>query len=63
MRPFFAPLATATAGAALVVASPSSLRATRTQDELDAERAQAREMAHVLAAPDARATSDQDAER
>ncbi|QIY94945.2 anti-sigma factor [Streptomyces sp. S1D4-11] len=32
------------------------------QDKLDQERAQAREIAHVLAAPDARATSDRDSQ-
>jgi anti-sigma-K factor RskA len=59
-RPFFAPLATATAVAALVVASLFAVQASRTQDRLDAERAQAREIAHVLAAPDARATAGED---
>lgn len=58
----FAPLATVTAAAALVVASLFAVQANRTQDQLDAERAQASEIAHVLAAPDARATSDRDAE-
>ncbi|POX41136.1 anti-sigma factor domain-containing protein [Streptomyces sp. Ru72] len=61
LRPLFAPLATATAAAALVVAALFAVQATRAQDRLDAERAQAREIAHVLAAPDARATSDRDA--
>ncbi|MFC3577319.1 anti-sigma factor [Streptomyces yaanensis] len=61
LRSLFAPLATATAAAALVVAALFAVQATRTQDTLDAERAQAREIAHVLAAPDARATSDRDA--
>jgi len=60
-RPLFVPFATATAAAALVVASLFAVQATRTQDKLDAERAQSREIAHVLAAPDARATSDRDA--
>ncbi|WP_329132793.1 anti-sigma factor [Streptomyces sp. NBC_00670] len=60
-RPLFAPLATATAAAALVVAALFAVQATRTQDTLDAERAQAREIAHVLAAPDARAAADRDA--
>jgi anti-sigma-K factor RskA len=60
-RPLFAPLATATAAAALVVAALFAVQATQTQHKLDAERAQAREIAHVLAAPDARATSDRDA--
>jgi anti-sigma-K factor RskA len=61
-RPLFVPFATATAAAALVVASLFAVQATRTQDKLDQERAQAREIAHVLAAPDARATSDRDAQ-
>ncbi|NUR05318.1 MAG: anti-sigma factor [Streptomyces sp.] len=59
-RPFFVPFATATAAAALVVASLFAVQANRTQDKLDAERAQAREIAHVLAAPDARATTRKD---
>ncbi|MEU1039739.1 anti-sigma factor [Streptomyces sp. NPDC005551] len=59
-RPLLAPLATATAAAALVVASLFAVQATRTEDELDQERARAREIAHVLAAPDARATGDRD---
>jgi anti-sigma-K factor RskA len=60
-RPLLAPLSTATAAAALVVAALFAVQATQTQDKLDQERAQAREIAHVLAAPDARATSDRDA--
>jgi anti-sigma-K factor RskA len=60
-RPLFAPLATATAAAALVVAALFAVQATRTQDQLDAERARAGEIAHVLAAPDARAASSRDA--
>ncbi|MGW0878859.1 anti-sigma factor [Streptomyces sp. NPDC002671] len=60
-RPLFVPLATATAAAALVVASLFAVQAHRTQDRLDAERAQAREIAHVLAASDARAASSEDA--
>ncbi|MFC9092866.1 anti-sigma factor domain-containing protein [Streptomyces sp. NPDC057072] len=60
LRPLFAPLATATAAAALVVAALFGVQAAQTQDKLDAERAQAREIAHVLAAPDARASSDAD---
>jgi anti-sigma-K factor RskA len=55
------PFATATAAAALVVASLFAVQAGRTQDRLEAERAQAREIAHVLAAPDARAGSGRDA--
>ncbi|MGI5141123.1 MULTISPECIES: anti-sigma factor [unclassified Streptomyces] len=62
LRPLFAPLATATAAAALVVAALFAVQATQTQHKLDTERAQAREIAHVLAAPDARATSDRDAQ-
>ncbi|MGW1727247.1 anti-sigma factor [Streptomyces sp. NPDC002306] len=61
-RPLFVPFATATAAAALVVASLFAVQADRAQDQLNAERAQAREIAHVLAAPDARATTDRDAQ-
>ncbi|MFJ3802278.1 anti-sigma factor domain-containing protein [Streptomyces sp. NPDC090088] len=61
-RPLFVPFATATAAAALVVASLFAVQADRTKDQLDAERAQSREIAHVLAAPDALATSAKDAE-
>ncbi|MEV5932634.1 anti-sigma factor [Streptomyces sp. NPDC052079] len=58
--PLFVPFATATAAAALVVASLFAVQADRTQDRLDAERDRAREIAHVLAAPDARAGSGRD---
>ncbi|GHH18445.1 anti-sigma factor [Streptomyces lanatus] len=61
-RPLFVPFATATAAAALVVASLIAVQANRTQDELDAQRAQASEIANVLGAPDARATAGEDAE-
>ncbi|MGW0331971.1 anti-sigma factor [Streptomyces sp. NPDC003011] len=61
-RPLFVPFATATAAAALVVASLFAVQAEQTRDRLNAERAQAREIAHVLAAPDARATTGQDAQ-
>jgi anti-sigma-K factor RskA len=60
-RPLLVPFATATAAAALVVASLFAVQANRTQDQLNAERTQAREIAHVLSAPDARATGDRDA--
>ncbi|MFJ9819783.1 anti-sigma factor domain-containing protein [Streptomyces sp. NPDC101151] len=60
-RPFFVPFATATAAAALVVASLFAVQAHRTQERLDAEQAQAREIAHVLAASDARAGGSKDA--
>ncbi|MEV5432191.1 anti-sigma factor [Streptomyces sp. NPDC052701] len=60
-RPLFVPFATATAAAALVVASLFAVQAGRTQDRLAAERAQTREIAHVLAAPDARAGNGRDA--
>jgi anti-sigma-K factor RskA len=59
--PLFVPFATATAAAALVVASLFAVQADRTQDELTAERDRSREIAHVLAAPDARAGSGRDA--
>ncbi|MER8224896.1 anti-sigma factor [Streptomyces sp. NPDC094143] len=58
--PLFVPFATATAAAALVVASLFAVQANRTQDELAAERDRSREIAHVLAAPDARASSGRD---
>ncbi|GAA3240410.1 hypothetical protein GCM10020256_62410 [Streptomyces thermocoprophilus] len=61
-RPLLAPFATATAAAALVVAALFAVQAGRTQDQLNAERDRAREIAHVLAAPDARATTGTDAE-
>ncbi|MEV6835097.1 anti-sigma factor [Streptomyces sp. NPDC051133] len=60
-RPLFAPFATATAAAALVVASLFAVQAHRTQDRLAAEQARSREIAHVLAAPDARTMSSADA--
>ncbi|MEU4928866.1 anti-sigma factor [Streptomyces yokosukanensis] len=60
-RPLFVPFATATAAGALVVASLFAVQAHRTQDRLDAERSRAREIAHVLAAPDARAVTGKDA--
>ncbi|MFI1766464.1 anti-sigma factor domain-containing protein [Streptomyces sp. NPDC020800] len=60
-RPLFVPFATATAAAALVVASLFAVQANRTRDQLDAEKAQARDIAHVLAAPDARAAGSEDA--
>ncbi|WP_200303635.1 anti-sigma factor [Streptomyces adelaidensis] len=60
LRSLFAPLATATAAAALVVASLFAVQANRTEDQLAAERARTREIAHVLAAPDARASSERD---
>ncbi|MFC8201098.1 anti-sigma factor domain-containing protein [Streptomyces sp. NPDC057298] len=59
--PFFVPLASTTAAAALVVAALFGMQASRTQDQLDQERAQASEIAHVLAAPDARAGAGRDA--
>ncbi|MCX5370975.1 anti-sigma factor [Streptomyces sp. NBC_00103] len=61
-RPLFVPFATATAAAALVVASLFAVQAGRAQDELNAERDRAREIAHVLAAPDARASTGKDAQ-
>ncbi|MFJ9563271.1 anti-sigma factor domain-containing protein [Streptomyces fuscichromogenes] len=61
-RPFFVPFATATAAAALVVASLFAVQAGRTQDQLDAERAQSREIAHVLSASDVRTTGYADAQ-
>ncbi|WP_406446618.1 anti-sigma factor [Streptomyces sp. NBC_01613] len=59
-RPLFVPFATATAAAALVVASLFAVQANEARDKLDAAQAQSREIAHVLAAPDARATAGKD---
>lgn len=59
-RPLFVPFATATAAAALVVAALFAVQADRTRDELAVERDRAREIAHVLAAGDARAASGRD---
>ncbi|MEU6810752.1 anti-sigma factor [Streptomyces sp. NPDC046831] len=59
-RPLFAPFATVTAAAALVVAALFAVQAQRTQDRLDAERDRAREIAHVLTASDARAATGRD---
>ncbi|KKD09437.1 anti-sigma factor [Streptomyces sp. WM6386] len=61
-RPLFVPFATATAAAALVVASLFAVQANDTQDQLNAERVRASEIAHVLAAPDARASTGKDAQ-
>lgn len=58
--PLFVPFATATAAAALVVASLFAVQANRAQDRLTAEQDRSREIAHVLAAPDARADSGRD---
>ncbi|MDX3345325.1 MULTISPECIES: anti-sigma factor [Streptomyces] len=60
-RPLLVPFATVTAAAALVVASLFAVRADRTRDELATARDRAREIAHVLAAPDARAARGADA--
>lgn len=56
----FVPFATVTAAAALVVAALFGVQANRTQDQLNAERDRSREIAHVLAAPDARASTGRD---
>ncbi|MET8830302.1 anti-sigma factor [Streptomyces sp. NPDC004610] len=60
-RPLLMPFTTATAAATLIVAGLFAVQAGRAQDRLDAERAQTREIAHVLAAPDARAAVGRDA--
>ncbi|MFH0517167.1 anti-sigma factor domain-containing protein [Streptomyces sp. M41] len=60
-RPMLVPFATVTAAAALVVAALFAVQAGRTQDQLDAQRVRASEIANVLAAPDARATAGEDA--
>ncbi|WP_030418015.1 anti-sigma factor [Streptomyces sp. NRRL F-5065] len=54
------PFATTTAAAALVVAALFAVQVHRTQEELDTARDRAREIAHVLAAPDARAAGGAD---
>jgi anti-sigma-K factor RskA len=59
-RPLLVPFATMTAAAALVVASLFAVQAHRTRGELDTAKDRSREIAHVLAAPDARATSGED---
>ncbi|MEU7060790.1 anti-sigma factor [Streptomyces sp. NPDC046197] len=59
-RPLFVPFATVTAAAALVVAALFAVQANRTQHQLDAQRDRTREIAHVLAAADARATTGRD---
>ncbi|MBN0047199.1 anti-sigma factor [Streptomyces actuosus] len=59
-RPLLVPFATTTAAAALVVASLFAVQADHTQDRLNAERDRSREIAHVLAAPDARSATGHD---
>ncbi|QNP73586.1 anti-sigma factor [Streptomyces roseirectus] len=61
-RPLFVPFATVTAAAALVVAGLFAVQTSRTQDQLDAAEARARDIAQVLSAPDARAGNGQDAQ-
>ncbi|TGA98539.1 anti-sigma factor [Streptomyces sp. MZ04] len=58
-RALLVPLAAAVL--ALVACAVLAVQLARTDDRLDRERAAAREIAHVLAAPDARATGEQDA--
>ncbi|CAM5322600.1 MULTISPECIES: anti-sigma factor [Streptomyces] len=60
-RPLFVPFATATAAAALVVASLFAVQANEARDDLAAQRARASEIANVLGAPDARASTGEDA--
>ncbi|MFE7892547.1 anti-sigma factor domain-containing protein [Streptomyces sp. NPDC057412] len=60
-RPLFVPFATATAAAALVVASLFAVQANQARDDLAAQRARASEIANVLGAPDARAGTGEDA--
>ncbi|MFE1437584.1 anti-sigma factor domain-containing protein [Streptomyces sp. NPDC058739] len=59
-RPLLMPFATVTAAAALVVAALFAVQANDTQKRLDAERDRAREIAHVLAAPDVRTAASRD---
>ncbi|NGO78477.1 anti-sigma factor [Streptomyces sp. YC504] len=56
LRP--APVAAAAATLALIAAALLGVQLTRTQDRLDREQAQARAIAQVLAAPDARTTGE-----
>ncbi|MEV0113877.1 anti-sigma factor [Streptomyces sp. NPDC050844] len=58
-RALLVPLAGA--ALALVACAVLAVQLARTDDRLDRERAAAREIAHVLAAPDARATGEHDA--
>ncbi|MFI9153439.1 anti-sigma factor domain-containing protein [Streptomyces sp. NPDC053367] len=60
-RPLLVPFATVTAAAALVVAALFGVQADRSADRLAAERDRAREIAHVLAAPDVRTAVTRDA--
>lgn len=60
LRPLLVPLATTTAAASLVVASLFAVQAHEAAERLAAERDRAREIAHVLAAPDARAAGERD---
>ncbi|MFC9960797.1 anti-sigma factor domain-containing protein [Streptomyces nigra] len=60
-RPLFVPFATATAAAALVVASLFAVQANEARDQLAAQRARASEIANVLGASDARASTGEDA--
>ncbi|MET9735415.1 anti-sigma factor [Streptomyces sp. NPDC006458] len=59
-RPLLMPFATVTAAAALVVAALFAVQANDTRQRLDAERDRAREIAHVLAAPDVRTAASRD---
>ncbi|MFJ5778315.1 anti-sigma factor domain-containing protein [Streptomyces sp. NPDC093094] len=59
-RPLLMPFATVTAAAALVVAALFAVQADRTEGQLAAERDRAREIAHVLAAPDVRTAASRD---
>ncbi|WP_338694889.1 anti-sigma factor [Streptomyces sp. Q6] len=58
-RPLLVPLAAGAAVLALVAAALLGVELTRTQDRLAAQKSEAREIAHVLAAPDARVTHDE----
>jgi anti-sigma-K factor RskA len=60
-RPLLVPFSTVTAAAALVVAALFAVQADRTEGRLAAERDRAREIAHVLAAPDVRTAATRDA--
>ncbi|MYW69673.1 anti-sigma factor [Streptomyces sp. SID8379] len=57
-RPLLVPLAAGAAVLALVAAVLLGVELTRTQDRLEARQAEVREIAHVLAAPDAATARD-----
>ncbi|NBM18458.1 anti-sigma factor domain-containing protein [Streptomyces sp. GC420] len=59
-RPLFAPLAATATAFALTAATVLGVLYVRASDDLDRQRAAAREISQVLAAPDARTVTDRD---